>query len=250
MSKFRVKDKVRVKKWEEMEKDFKVSRKGIVSKNGSLFTHDMSRFCDKPYEVSKILVDEKGTTRYLLKGINANYGILYSFDDYMLDFLEFGLDNITDEMIVELRNGKIYLSFGENFVRKEGYMRKSSYDKNLKNLIDSSWDIVAAYPPSRAYGNGFTSMLEPNSEPIWKEKKHIEIPEPDRTILENIDEEYQWITRDEDGCVCVYTSKPTKKDSVWIGSSYANLNGFNHLFQFVRWTDEEPVNFREALKGE
>lgn len=253
MSKFRVKDKVRVKKWEEMEIDFEKSITGIISPSGLTFHETMSRFCGKKYEISKILVDENGATRYLLKGINANYGMLYSFDDYMLDFLEFGIDNITDEMIVELRDGRIYLSLGENFVRKEGYIKKSDYDKNLKSLIDSSWDIVAAYPPSRAYGKGFTSMLEPNSEPIWEEKRTIEISEPERTILKNLDDKYKWIARDKDGTLYAYSKKPKRLAIYWStqeSKTYVSLDGFSKYFNFVCWKDKEPLNFRDLLKGE
>lgn len=240
MSKYKVGDKVRVREWDDMVKEFGIDKSGDINCRVA-FIQEMKGLCGKIVTISNV---KEGS--YKIKEDKE----FWRWTDDMLVKAIFCLDDITDEMIIELRNGRIYLSLGENFVRKEGYIKKSDYDKNLKSSLNSSWDIVAVYPPSRVYGYGFSGMLEPNSEPIWKEKKHIEIPEPDRTILENIDEEYQWITRDEDGCVCVYTSKPTKKDSVWIGSSYANLNGFNHLFQFVRWTDEKPVNFREALKGE
>lgn len=240
MSKYKVGDRVRVREWEDMAKKFGINGDGNI-KSRILFVRDMKLFCGKTVTISNV-----GEGYYRIKEDNGSW----RWTNCMLVRTDFCLDDITDEMIIELRNGRIYLALGENFVRKEGYIKKSDYDKNLKSSLNSSWDIVAVYPPSRVYGYGFTGMLEPNSEPIWEEKKLIEISEPERIILENIDDKYRWIARDKDGDVCVYANKPTKKDDIWGGSSLVDLNAFNHLFQFVRWTDEKPVNFREVLKGE
>lgn len=246
MSKYKIGDKVRVREWEDMAKEFIKTTVGIISKNGCRFSEDMKELCGKTYKIEGVWDEtSNGIVRYKLDKCE------WVLDDYMLENAEFCLDDLKDEMIVKLRNGKIYLSLGENFVGENGYMKKSGYNKSLKFQLCCLWDVVEVYPPSKEYGAGINGMLKPNAEPIWKEKKYIEIPEPDRTILENLDEKYKWIVRNNEGTVYVCSVKPTKCKSYWLANGQADvLSMFKHLFQFVRWEDEEPVNFREALKGE
>lgn len=74
----------------------------------------------------------------------------------------------------------------------------------------------------------------------------------ERIILENIDEQYQWIARDENGSLWVYSDKPQKNESMWIMRFHANgwesFIMFNHLFQMVQWTNEEPTLIDKLLE--
>lgn len=246
MSRYKVGDKVRVREWEDMEKEFEKGTRCITSKNGCSFREDMKELCGKTYKIESVCnALSNGTTRYRL------CKCAWSFDDCMLENAEFCLDDLKDENIIELRCGEKLVILGEYFVNNNGYVKKKDYYQDFKNKNLKEWDIVAAYPPSGKTQRDLISMTTPTAEPIWKEKKRIEIPEPDRTILENINEEYKYIVRDHAGDIFVCTRKPEKHKYYWLGKekSYP-LTAFNHLFQFVQWTDEEPVNFREALKGE
>ena len=92
-------------------------------------------------------------------------------------------------------------------------------------------------------------------ELIWERKEPKEKPkltEDEKVILRNIDKEYKWIARDDDGLLCVYKEKPTKDDyDGWNDSafSFASLWAFDNLFQFIKWEDDEPYSIEELLKG-
>ena len=61
-------------------------------------------------------------------------------------------------------------------------------------------------------------------------------------ILRNIDPRYQYITRDENGILYVHDSKPIKYDDQWYNDErfFNNMIVFDHLFQFIKWEDDEP----------
>lgn len=83
-------------------------------------------------------------------------------------------------------------------------------------------------------------------------KKEVKLTETERTILENIDKDYKWITRDKDGTLYVFEFEPyrdTAYDS-WDENDdgkMEKLDIFNHLFQFITWEDKEPYNIEELL---
>lgn len=84
----------------------------------------------------------------------------------------------------------------------------------------------------------------------WLNKEKITLSEAERTILENIDKEYKWIARDRDGDLSICLAKPRKESDIWNprGFKYIDIKCFNHLFQFIKWEDEEAYNIEELLK--
>jgi hypothetical protein len=79
---------------------------------------------------------------------------------------------------------------------------------------------------------------------IIKLPKKKEFTDDELCILRNIDKEYKWIARDDDGKLCMYTEKPLKRETVWTATKNAyitELYCFNHLFQSIQWEDEESV---------
>ena len=79
------------------------------------------------------------------------------------------------------------------------------------------------------------------------------LSEAERVILENIDKDYKWIARDNwDNQLFIYTAKPIKNEikGTWgAEGDNADLELFNHLFQFIKWQDEEPYNIEELLNN-
>ena len=76
-----------------------------------------------------------------------------------------------------------------------------------------------------------------------------EFTEDEKVILRNLPNEYHWIARDDvcDG-LFAYTLKPTKFEHNWVCmGNLVNLTGFRHLFQSIKWTDDEPFEFRRCL---
>ncbi len=90
----------------------------------------------------------------------------------------------------------------------------------------------------------------------WLKAEHKEKPklsDVERVILENIDKVYSWIVRNEGGHLMVFECKPKKGTDFWHTDDdgyYTNVRPFNHLFQFIQWSDTEPYEIAELLKGE
>lgn len=86
----------------------------------------------------------------------------------------------------------------------------------------------------------------------WLKEKHkekIKLSNAERVILENIDKKYQWIARDKNNMLCVYEVEPRKVSRFWGSSNCMEIfDFFNHLFQFIKWEDEEPYEIKELLK--
>lgn len=81
--------------------------------------------------------------------------------------------------------------------------------------------------------------------------KNIKLTEDEKVILKNIDKRYRWIARDDNGSLFIYGEKPIKKESSWISKMLIDWCGiwiFNHLFQSIKWEDEEPYLIEDLLK--
>lgn len=65
--------------------------------------------------------------------------------------------------------------------------------------------------------------------------------EVEKTIARNIDWEYRWMARDQDGNLCIYEGKPEKRMDSWYSLFYFYISYFNHLFSAIKWEDEEPT---------
>lgn len=95
-------------------------------------------------------------------------------------------------------------------------------------------------------------MLEPIVMHDRPKEKSL-LTEDERAILRNLDKEWKWIARDEDGNLHIFSKKPEKEVDEWdvFGiMNYAIFYMFNDIFQFIKWEDDEPYNIEELLKGE
>lgn len=93
-----------------------------------------------------------------------------------------------------------------------------------------------------------------NKEEILKillsqHKEKPKLTDDEKAILRNIEPKFKFIARDEDGELYVYREKTIKKGDIWTDHcGNANFRAFNHLFQFVKWEDEEPWNISDLLE--
>lgn len=73
--------------------------------------------------------------------------------------------------------------------------------------------------------------------------------EQEKVILQSIDPKYKWIARDKNGTLCAYTVKPEKSRDIWFSltNNYGELDAFDHLFENVKWEDEEPTLIEDLL---
>jgi hypothetical protein len=157
----------------------------------------------------------------------------------------------TDEMfsgLVEPRNlmpliaKKLGVEIGEEF--------KVSNKPDVYKFTEYS--LIGIYD-NKIY-NPFSILYELiiGKEKIIKLPKKPILTEDEKVILRNIPKKYKYIARDECGELYAYENKPKKEGYRWIivGSDWVlnNLNMFQHLFQFIKWEDEESYNIEELLK--
>lgn len=90
----------------------------------------------------------------------------------------------------------------------------------------------------------------------WAESKYIEKPvisKRDRAFWEYIGTGINYITRDMDGGLFVYISKPHKLIDCWESSgceSDKSLKFFKLDFPMIKWSDEEPWLIEDLKKLE
>lgn len=151
--------------------------------------------------------------------------------------------------VVELRNKAVYLYNLTgvpllSFNGEEGH-DISQYKKDL-TFINNTYpelDIMKVY-------KDYTLK-----ELLWERKEPIKLTDDEKAILRNIDKNYKWIARDNDGMLFVFTVKPFKMDYYWKCEDEDEDDAFcvylfNHLFQSIKWEDEEPYFIEDLLKGE
>ena len=144
--------------------------------------------------------------------------------------------------VVETRTGDKYLY---NFVTGYkllnlttcgGYLELYTFNEDLTNC-HNLFDIIKVY-------QDYTCK-----KLLWERKEKPILTEDEKVILKNLPKEYKWIARDIDGCLYVYASKPKKGITMWESDGLPMIP-FVHLFQFIKWEDEEPYSIEELLREE
>ena len=84
---------------------------------------------------------------------------------------------------------------------------------------------------------------------LREHKEKPKLTEDEKVILRNIDKEFKWIARDNDGSLFAHKDKPLKTDDYgWDSIDCMSLGLFNHLFNFVKFDDKEPSLIAYLLK--
>ena len=80
-------------------------------------------------------------------------------------------------------------------------------------------------------------------------KKH-KLTQEEYFVLQACNKEYKYITRDKNGTLSVFKTKPPKFNMEWgiFNSDYAEMKAFNHLFKMVKWENDEPTFIKNLLK--
>ena len=135
---------------------------------------------------------------------------------------------------------------GEEFIleTKDGWFNDLKY-KIENNIIKVATIKYSDYSQSSFKLNEFVYI-----EKIIKLPKKKQFTDDELCILRNIDKKYKWIARDkvckdeydDYGNLNIYLGKPNKDAVSWLPyDNYGDFNGYNHLFQAIKWDDEEPV---------
>lgn len=145
-------------------------------------------------------------------------------------------DLVAGKHVVKYRNGGFrFVGHRDELLDGDGHYMHGLrfYDERLNDLnAGEKMDIVAVYELKQ----------------VWKREEPT-ITEDEKTILRNLPANYEWIARDKNGRLCVYPGKPSKVVTSWgCTSGHRFFDLFNHLFQMVKWEDEEPWKFEDLLK--
>ena len=106
--------------------------------------------------------------------------------------------------------------------------------------------FIGDYGEQKSYLN----INEVVGKNIIKLQKKKQFTDDELYILRNIDKKYKWIARDKVdrdeydnyGNLNIYLGKPNKSTVSWLPSDeYCEFYAYNHLFQSIKWEDEEPV---------
>ena len=145
--------------------------------------------------------------------------------------------------VVETRSGDKYLfTFHDEediFVDLTGdgyyYFESLYFNTNYKNS-----DIVIM----KVYKDYTCKEL------LWERKEAPKLNEDEKAILKVLlNEKYKWIARDKNDWLYVYASKPKKGITIWENTG-SPMMPFVHLFNFIKWEDEEPYSIEELLGEE
>lgn len=142
--------------------------------------------------------------------------------------------------VIELKNG-IKLLYHQHCkdnllnLNGKGYGELDKFNEDLIHCMFQGYDIKRVY-------EDFTL-----SKVLWerKEKPKIVLNDDEKKILRNLPKEYKYIARDKNDKLFIYIEKPEKCSSMWFGC-YTYFP-YKHLFQFVKWEDEEPYSIEELL---
>ena len=90
----------------------------------------------------------------------------------------------------------------------------------------------------------------------WAESEYIEKPvisKRDRAFLEYLDKKYEYIARDNNTWLYMYSAKPSKIHTLWEAKSKEKCLCFNSFiveFPMVKWEDSEPWLIEDLKKLE
>ena len=144
--------------------------------------------------------------------------------------------------VVELRNGLKFLFLDRHKSLVEltgvGCTDIDYYDENLtRSSSQESYDIMKVY-------KDYTCK-----ELLWERKEKPKPTYDEKIILRNLPKKYKYIARDKNGLIFLYAKKPSKCEYSWGGCKYMLLP-LEHLFQFIKWEDDEPYSIEELLGEE
>ena len=145
--------------------------------------------------------------------------------------------------VVETREGIKYLYHCKNSDKflnldYDGFLWIRNFDENLKCFNDlNELDIMKVY-------KDYTCK-----ELLWERKEIPQLTEDEKAILRNVPKHYEWIARDKNGHLYIYASKPNKGITMWQDSELLMMP-FDHLFQFIKWEDDEPYSIEDLLGKE
>lgn len=155
-------------------------------------------------------------------------------------------EDLKNGNIIELRDGRRAIKTnikGFEYIRLDYISATSTalfslyeFKDDLKGISRNS-DIVKVY-------EDYTLK-----KVLWERKEKPKITEGEKWLLGNLPDTHKYIARNKYTGLYVYRDKPKKREINWnrLDDDSIPLCGFNHLFQFIKWEDEEPYLISDLL---
>ena len=164
--------------------------------------------------------------------------------------------DLRNGMVAETRHKLRFLVFGDNLEGKDGHIKLKEYNDDMKfgnnhqpgDITLDNFDIMKVYPTIYAL-----KVVDHPWLPLWERKETPRLTSDEIAILRNIDKKYKWIARDKNGILYIYDSVPEKRGNYkWSRDTlhvdiFSNLSLFSHMFNFIKWTDDEPYVIVDLL---
>ena len=122
----------------------------------------------------------------------------------------------------------------------EGLIDLEFYNPNFEDEGDNDYNIVKVY-------EDYTCQ-----KVLWE---RLQLTNDEKALLRCLPKEIKYLARDEDGQLWCFETKPFKETEYggyWDYKPNTNesyeLSIFNHLFQFVKWENEEATSIEELLE--
>lgn len=172
--------------------------------------------------------------------------------------------DLQNGMIVECENGARYMAirnFNEyttisccgardvliGIDKDSSYMELSDYNEDLRIIGE---DMCGYSIAKVGYPKHFCCPIDTYVKWIWERKRKANLTEDEKTILKNIDKSWAYIARNKSGELCIATDDMYKNNYYWDTDGIMDdLCLFNHLFQFIKWEDDEPYDIDDLLKA-
>lgn len=158
--KYKVGDKVRVRSWESMEKEFGLTDGGNI-KVKYAFAKEMEKYCGKLVTISS----NNGCYR-----IKEDSGEYIWDDDMFCQIESFTKGDLEPGMVVEYRNGDRRLYVNNCFAGPCSFGDLTAYNSDLTNRYESDRDVVKIY-----YGGSkvLEDMTKYPGGLIWEREKPV-----------------------------------------------------------------------------
>ncbi len=245
--KYKVGDKVRVRSWESMEKEFGLDEFGYISMKYG-FTDDMEKLCGEILTIECVM-----DSYYYTKGAK------WQWTDDMLE-------PVFDWELFKDKSNKIAVHCKTEEEAKD--FCKQMHEHGIKwwtgeSCLDDNWweeyrentcyEGVGMFGGYEYYESVNHTILEYEDYFTKEQQKLIVIPKKCRRVLKQLNKKYEWIAKDKNGRVYIYTKEPVRELYEWI--SQGRKERIDELFpkldySWLSFEDYAPVNFREVLKGE
>lgn len=173
---FKVGEKVKIRQWDDMEKEFGLGDSGFIKVHFS-FNSYMKHLCGRIATITNILSDGK-----VILDFEDKSGDIYW--TYSTDMIEPCVYIPTFEelvgKVVEARDGRRYLGVkteneGIIFTGVSGWFAAKDREANLLSKYGKGLDIMKVYEPK--YGYYFSEVLNSASTLIWERKEVEEVKE-------------------------------------------------------------------------